>query len=71
VPPEGVLDDRLESGVLRLPAQDLARLLRIGYQEAGRDMARLMVSLVQYMGLTDVNTVGATGVTGPLTSLFG
>jgi hypothetical protein len=41
------------------------------YQEAGRDMAKLLVSLVQYMGLTDVDTVGATGVKGPLTALFG
>lgn len=40
------------------------------YQEAGRDMARLLVSVVQYMGLTDVRTVGKTGVTGPLISLY-
>jgi hypothetical protein len=40
------------------------------YQEAGRDMARLLVSLAQYMGLSDVTTVGATGVNGPLTSLY-
>jgi hypothetical protein len=42
-----------------------------GYQEAGRDMARLLVSIQQYMGLTDVNTVGATGVNGPLLALNG
>ncbi len=41
------------------------------YEEAGRDNARLLVSLIQYMGLTDVNTVGATGVSGPLASLYG
>ncbi len=40
------------------------------YVEAGRDSARLLVSLVQYMGLTDVKTVGATGVDGPLASLY-
>jgi hypothetical protein len=34
-------------------------------------MARLLVSVVQYMGLTDVDTVGATGVKGPLAALFG
>jgi hypothetical protein len=42
-----------------------------GYTEAGRDAGRLMVSIVQYMGLTDIDTVGATGVKGPLTSLNG
>src|SRR5262249_46371726 len=42
-----------------------------GYVQAGRDMAMLLVSLIQYMGLTDVNTVGSTGVTGPLTLLSG
>lgn len=41
------------------------------YQEAGRDNARLLVSLMQYMGLTDVNTVGVSGVSGPLASLYG
>jgi hypothetical protein len=41
-----------------------------GGPEAGRDMARLLVSAVQYMGLTDVNTVGITGVKGPLSSLY-
>jgi hypothetical protein len=40
------------------------------YQEAGRDMARLLVSVMQYMGLADVTTVGATGVKGPLTALY-
>jgi hypothetical protein len=41
------------------------------FQEGGRDMARLLVSAIQYMGLTDVNTVGATGVKGPLQALYG
>ena len=41
-----------------------------GYQQAGSDMAKLLVSLIQYMGLTDVDTVGLTGVKGPLTTLF-
>ncbi len=40
------------------------------YREAGRDNARLLVSLIQYMGLTDVNTVGVTDVSGPLQSLY-
>ncbi len=40
-------------------------------QEAGRDMARLLVSLIQYMGLSDVTTVGATGVKGRLETLHG
>lgn len=38
--------------------------------EAGRDNARLLVSMIQYMGLTDVNTVGVTNISGPLTSLY-
>jgi hypothetical protein len=38
--------------------------------EAGRDTAKLLVSMIQYMGLTDIDTVGKTGVKGPLTSLF-
>lgn len=42
-----------------------------GYKEAGRDMARLLVSAMQYMGLRDVRTVGATGVDGGLDSLHG
>jgi Protein of unknown function (DUF1552) len=37
--------------------------------EAGRDMARMLVSVMQYMGLTDVNTVGVTGVSGGLSWL--
>ena len=41
------------------------------YKEAGLDNARLLVSLIQYMGLTDVKTVGATGVSGPLSALYG
>ncbi len=39
--------------------------------EAGRQNAQLLVSLIQYMGLTDVNTVGVTGASGPLASLYG
>jgi hypothetical protein len=35
----------------------------------GQMMAQLLVSVIQYMGLTDVSTVGATGVSGPLTEL--
>jgi hypothetical protein len=35
-----------------------------GRIEAGRDMARILVSAIQYMGLKDVDTVGATGVKG-------
>lgn len=38
--------------------------------EAGRDNARLLVSMIQYMGLTDINTVGSVNVNGPLTSLY-
>jgi hypothetical protein len=37
-----------------------------GRAEAGRDMARLLVSAIHHMGLEDVNTVGATGVKGGL-----
>lgn len=42
-----------------------------GRVEAGRDMGRLLVSAIQYMGLKDVDTVGATGVKGGLTALSG
>lgn len=38
--------------------------------EAGRDTARLLVSIMQYMGLTDVQTVGLMDVKGPLMSLY-
>jgi hypothetical protein len=41
-----------------------------GEVEGGRMSAQLLVSLIQYMGFKDVNTVGATGVSGPLTSLY-
>ncbi len=34
--------------------------------KAGQEMAKLLVSVVRYMGLRDVDTVGATGVKGPL-----
>jgi hypothetical protein len=40
------------------------------FREGGREMAQLMVSMIQYMGLKDVKTVGSTGVSGPLTSLY-
>jgi hypothetical protein len=39
--------------------------------EAGRDMARLLVSSIHYMGLSDIQTVGATKVRGPLAELHG
>jgi Protein of unknown function (DUF1552) len=42
-----------------------------GYVEAGRDMAKALVSILHYMGLTDLNTIGATGVDGPLLALAG
>ena len=42
-----------------------------GEVEGGQWMAKILVALIQYMGLTDVNTVGATGVNGPLESLYG
>jgi hypothetical protein len=41
-----------------------------GYAEAGRDMGRLLVTMLHYMGLTNVDTVGATGSKGPLASLL-
>jgi hypothetical protein len=41
-----------------------------GYKEAGADMAKVLVTMMQYMGMTDVKTVGTTGVDGPLTSLL-
>lgn len=47
------------------------RGLGAGVPDAGRDMARILVSAVQYMGLTDVDTVGVTGVKGPFTPLQG
>lgn len=42
-----------------------------GQREAGRDMARLLVSVLHYMGLTNVSRVGATDVSGPLAALAG
>lgn len=38
--------------------------------QAGAQSAQLLVSLIQYMGLTDINTVGVTKVSGPLPSLY-
>lgn len=35
-----------------------------GDTEAGRQMARTLVSVIQYMGFNDIQTVGATGVSG-------
>ncbi len=35
-----------------------------GYQKAGQDMAKILVSAAQYMGFPDIDTVGATGVKG-------
>jgi hypothetical protein len=35
------------------------------FREGGREMARLLVTMIQYMGLKDIQTVGATGVSGP------
>jgi hypothetical protein len=40
-----------------------------GGVEAGRDMARLLVAAVRYMGV-DVRTVGATGVDGPFAPIY-
>lgn len=37
--------------------------------EAGQDMAKLLVSVIRYMGLTDVDSVGVTGAKGRLDSL--
>lgn len=42
-----------------------------GQKEAGRDMARVLVSLVQYMGLQDVNRIANIDVTGPFAPLHG
>lgn len=39
-------------------------------QAAGADSARLLVSVINYMGLAD-KTVGRTGVSGPLSPLYG
>jgi hypothetical protein len=42
-----------------------------GQIDGGRMTAQLLVGLAQYMGLTDMTTLGATGVNGPLPQLFG
>jgi len=39
-------------------------------QAAGEDMARLLISIMNYMGLPD-KTLGKTGVNGPLPELYG
>jgi len=41
-----------------------------GNAEGGQMTAKLLVSIMQYMGLTDVTTVGLTGVNGPLSLLY-
>lgn len=40
------------------------------HQAAGADMARVLVSAVQYMGLNDVKTVGAANVNGTFAPLY-
>jgi Protein of unknown function (DUF1552) len=42
-----------------------------GYKNAGSDTAKVLVAAMQYMGLSDVKTIGTCNVNGPLTSLFG
>jgi hypothetical protein len=42
-----------------------------GQIDGGRMSAQLLVSMAQYMGLSDVTTVGVTGVSGPLSALYG
>jgi hypothetical protein len=42
-----------------------------GMQEPGRDMARALISMIQYMGFKDINRFGRSDATGPLTSLYG
>ncbi len=37
---------------------------------AGTQAAQLLVSMIQYMGLTDINTVGVTKASGPLPFLY-
>jgi hypothetical protein len=41
-----------------------------GEAEGGRWMAQVLISLIQYMGLADVNTVGASDARGPLAALY-
>src|SRR5262249_18502848 len=41
-----------------------------GVEEAGRAAARLLVSVMQYMGLSDVTRVGRSDAKGPLLSLY-
>jgi hypothetical protein len=43
----------------------------MGKREAGRDHARLLVSICHYMGLTDINSVGRSDGTGPWRALYG
>jgi|GEM_PF-554001 len=40
-------------------------------KEAGADTARVLVSLMRYMGMNDVETVGRTGAKGPFLPLYG
>jgi hypothetical protein len=41
-----------------------------GEPEGGRMMAQLLISMMQYMGLTDQKTVGVCDANGPLASLY-
>jgi hypothetical protein len=41
-----------------------------GDPDGGRMMAQLLISVMQYMGLTDVNSVGASDARGPLSALY-
>lgn len=39
--------------------------------ESGRDMAKILVSMIHYMGFTDINTVGEANANGPFMPLYG
>lgn len=39
--------------------------------ESGRDMAKILVSMIHYMGFTDVNTIGQANANGPFMPLYG
>lgn len=41
-----------------------------GSVEGGREMAQLMVSMLHYMGLNDLDTVGGANANGPFTALY-
>lgn len=40
-------------------------------REAGRDHARLLISVMHYMGMTAVNRIGRSDASGPLPALYG